>query len=271
MSIKGQHRGHCQACGRTQVTDGLLAKHGYRVAGFGYFNGVCFGSNHKPLEQERKLTDEIIADLRAQAQHNEVRAIALGAGSLKPLRATKRWDHGGIVYATLHGESGPIMVEWSEASAFERKLQVESDIQSAESFARFARAHAASLTELADKVHGQPLIDRAQAELDKVVAYKAKHAPIDGAYRSKAEQKRALEMVSREYSTLREAIANRYLHDRGDAGREVYWALPFDLHAWRPATSAKVLAVYPELSGTVAAIEFAWGRRSEIKARPVIK
>ena len=39
MITKGQHRGHCQVCGRIQVVlpSGNIAKHGYRVAGFHFY------------------------------------------------------------------------------------------------------------------------------------------------------------------------------------------------------------------------------------------
>jgi hypothetical protein len=57
------HRGTCQACGAAQAVDnttGLVAKHGYHVAGFGFFNGVCRGAGHKPAEVEVFLTYRII-------------------------------------------------------------------------------------------------------------------------------------------------------------------------------------------------------------------
>jgi hypothetical protein len=60
------HKGHCQACGRTQAvsTDGsLIAKHGYDVQ-FGFFNGTCNGSDNKPLEIEKTLAENTIQYLR---------------------------------------------------------------------------------------------------------------------------------------------------------------------------------------------------------------
>lgn len=282
MNTKGQHRGHCQACGRIHVIEpsNRLAKHGYRVAGFGYFNGVCFGSNEFPLEQVRRVTDEIIADMRAQAQRNEVRAIALRGGTLKPERAQRLLNgagHSRMTELNLQGQRIPVIVDWSAASPAERRLQIETDASSAESFAKFARSHAASLTELADRVHGQPLIDRDAEELARKAARKAKSAPIEGAYRTKAAQKSDLERVSRQYSHEREVIVDRYLkaprmpNDTESDGANVYYSVPHDLHAWRPKTSALVRKVYPELENIVQVIEMLHAQREAIKARPVIK
>lgn len=49
---KATHKGSCQCCGRLQkLPDGKLAKHGYVVAGYGYFVGVCRGAGYLPFEQ----------------------------------------------------------------------------------------------------------------------------------------------------------------------------------------------------------------------------
>ncbi len=62
MKTTHTHRGHCQACGRVQAVDttnNLLAKHGYTVD-FGYFDGVCTGSEIKPLEVDKSFTEATI-------------------------------------------------------------------------------------------------------------------------------------------------------------------------------------------------------------------
>lgn len=55
---KATHRGHCQVCNRIQNIQGrnlFIAKHGYEVAGYGFFNGICPGSEHLPLEQDKSM------------------------------------------------------------------------------------------------------------------------------------------------------------------------------------------------------------------------
>jgi len=57
---KATHLGTCQVCSRVQkLPNGVMAKHGYKVLG-GFFSGVCFGSNHLPLEQDKTLVEESI-------------------------------------------------------------------------------------------------------------------------------------------------------------------------------------------------------------------
>ncbi len=65
MKTTHTHRGHCQACGRVQAVDtanNLLAKHGYTVD-FGYFDGVCTGSDRQPLEVDKSFAKQTIVEL----------------------------------------------------------------------------------------------------------------------------------------------------------------------------------------------------------------
>lgn len=58
---KATHIGHCQACNSIQkLPAGVLSKHGYEVAGYGFFNGICFGAGHKPLEQDKSIVEKSI-------------------------------------------------------------------------------------------------------------------------------------------------------------------------------------------------------------------
>ena len=62
MNRKHTHKGHCQCCGRVQAVrnnNGLLAKHGYTVD-YGFFDGVCDGSDNLPLEVDKDLAEDTI-------------------------------------------------------------------------------------------------------------------------------------------------------------------------------------------------------------------
>ena len=64
---KHTHKGTCQACGRVQAVNnksGMIAKHGYTVD-WGYFSGICQGSDAAPLEQSTDVTLRIIKQLQA--------------------------------------------------------------------------------------------------------------------------------------------------------------------------------------------------------------
>jgi hypothetical protein len=276
MKTKGQHRGHCQKCGAIQVVlpSGTLADHGYTVPN-GYFRGICQGSHELPLQVSRVITDAIIVAMNDLSARNEAHASALRSGMLKPEKVQRLTSWGAREYTYEGSKQIPLMREWLLANGDERKAQVELEASQAESDARFFRGHAKSMSELATRVHGTALIDRDAEELARVAERKAKTAPIAGAYRTKIEQKRALEVLSREYSKARTVITNRYLDDVRRSPRvevsQDYYTTPYDLHQWREKHSDMVLKVYPELNDTINQIRGLVIAREEIKARPVIK
>jgi hypothetical protein len=279
MKTKGEHRGHCQACGSVQVVLAdiqWIAQHGYRVAGFGYFQGVCPGSRYRPLELERAHTDSIVAMMRRDADKADERARQLRNGERRPMTVRALDARGNPLYTkNADGKRVNQMKTWQEASSPERDAQVMYEIVNAQGFACNARAQATDLALLATRVHGTALINRDAEELARVAVRKAKSAPIEGAYRTKAAQKRELENTSRQYEKLRRLIMDRCLADAdrrdGSPSQKLYYAMPFELHQWRAKHSAMVREVYPELEVTVNSIEMFVQHRNEIKARPVIK
>lgn len=63
-STKIQLRGNCPCCGRDQavLASGRMSKHGYTVEQ-GWFQGVCSGDSHAPMQKDRVVTDRIIAQV----------------------------------------------------------------------------------------------------------------------------------------------------------------------------------------------------------------
>lgn len=87
--MKATHRGTCQVCSRVQkLPDGKLAKHGYQVLG-GFFEGVCFGSNHLPLEQDKTLVEESIR----WAVQRWIETSAMARIWASPATEPKLWYH----------------------------------------------------------------------------------------------------------------------------------------------------------------------------------
>lgn len=75
--MKATNQGHCQVCGRLQrLPDGVLAKHGY-TAKWGFFAGVCWGSQHKPFEESIALIEEAIKRARETAKGLRAQADAV--------------------------------------------------------------------------------------------------------------------------------------------------------------------------------------------------
>lgn len=64
---KATHKGHCQVCGcKQKLPGGLLAKHGYQVAGWGFFNGTCYGSDNLPFERDISMIEGAIRSAEGQ-------------------------------------------------------------------------------------------------------------------------------------------------------------------------------------------------------------
>lgn len=157
--MKHTHTGHCQACGRVQAIrvpgpnrTGALAKHGYRVKDFGYFVGTCPGSDHLPLEQDRQLSDKVIADMRVMEQAH-LRAISeYRDGRRIPDRIFDRtvWNR----ETRKHDE---VWIDWAAGSEYERQAEVNRRIREHEWQASQAKSHGDSLTRLIARVHGKPL------------------------------------------------------------------------------------------------------------------
>jgi hypothetical protein len=86
MRKQATHKGECQICGRTQKLPGeRMAKHGYTVA-WGFFSGVCQGSDNLPFELDCTLIAEAIRSAKVHEAHL-VKAIADLKADTTPARA----------------------------------------------------------------------------------------------------------------------------------------------------------------------------------------
>lgn len=143
-----QLRGHCQCCGRQHaVLRGRIAKHGYEVVG--YFRGVCHGADTLPMQVERKLTDRIIKDQRENAAAARQQAADLKAGKVRPQ----------IVERSYRRDVDDTVIAWDDAKEWQRQEAVRVAIHQAEHADRTLTDMADALEALADRVHGQPLIE----------------------------------------------------------------------------------------------------------------
>jgi len=150
MTTTTQTRGHCQLCGRQQAVRGGMSAHGYTVAN-GWFQGVCQGHHHKPLETDRSITDQMVIDVTAQASALRIKADETLLGQHDPVE----YDTGRRTF--LDGKRTPIMAQFADAGEYRQQeirkqmaWSLTSRAKAGEDFAKFMGA-------LADKVHGQPL------------------------------------------------------------------------------------------------------------------
>jgi hypothetical protein len=182
---KGEFRGNCQFCGAIQVVNakGEMAKHGYTVDGV--FHGVCSGADHQPLQVNRSLLNDHVEILIDRAHAYGQHAAKLESGELTPLMVRKLTQWGSPVneYKMVGGKKRyvPVHVRWEDAGEQERVQGLKEDIESAKRAESQSRRSVQWLLELAEMVHGKPLIDRAQEELDAIRVRTEKKAPIEGA------------------------------------------------------------------------------------------
>lgn len=163
---KHTHRGTCQVCGAQQAVNnvtGYIAKHGYTVKHYGFFNGTCTGSDKQPLEVSRYVTDNTIAWLRERvALAADMRAVDLASGAVEP-RWTKMGERNPRTF-----ERARIACDKSELTTYDQDSQLRSAIYAAQQEARHARAHARDLTQLIADRHGKALTPVVRADKPKV-------------------------------------------------------------------------------------------------------
>lgn len=163
--MKHTHTGHCQACGRQQavankrgVNHGLLAKHGYTVSGWGFFNGTCYGADRLPLEQDHELTDRIIVDLMAQHDKSCDMADDLNMRRTDPVKCKT-----GTVRANdpKTGRSSwvDVLQPYAECTEYQQREARERQAWALLQDAKQCKSHAEMLRDLIVRVHGKPLTE----------------------------------------------------------------------------------------------------------------
>lgn len=79
--MKATHKGHCQVCGHLQkLPKSKLSKHGYTTR-CGFFEGVCFGAEHLPFEQDKSLIETAIRQAKERAVALSEQATAVEAST----------------------------------------------------------------------------------------------------------------------------------------------------------------------------------------------
>jgi hypothetical protein len=152
------HRGHCQLCLRVHAIDtttGLIAKHGYTVAGYGFFNGVCPESEKPSLHIARDRTDYYIAQAYADADRAERKAEALTALTIDP--GPNIWNgEYKIVECPLRGRyRANVEVPYSEALPYYQTMARTEEVHDLTRHAKNARNWAAERQKWADRITGK--------------------------------------------------------------------------------------------------------------------
>ena len=142
-----QIRGNCQCCGRQQaVVNGNMSKHGYRVANH-WFQGVCGGDSHEPMQVSRTATNKIIDNISAEVGALLVQADQVLAGKLNPTKV-------------IRGQfKKAYEIDFGDATAHEQAHAVQCLNWSLRQRAKAGVDFAKFLQDIADAVDGTALIE----------------------------------------------------------------------------------------------------------------
>ena len=245
-----------------------LAKHGYTVK-FGYFSGTCRGSDRKPVQTERTLTDATIDGLGRYAVECDESAAKLTAGTIRPSRI-----HTGDKLNRTTFKYEPQYIAFAAGTPDQQRHAVELAVAGAESDARGARAHALGLKQMADRLHGTALVlieDMPKPAPAIKPTVDVKNAKVTGTFPTKVARKEELDKLNRAFDKARDALQDIYLalpHDqRTEAKTAVYYG-PMQLNHWRPKHSAAALKEFPQAAAIVRTIEELVAAREAVKAAP---
>jgi len=144
-----QLRGHCQMCGREQaVTSGRMAHHGYTVES-GYFQGVCSGHQHSPIEHDRTVADKVVRDVRKQAEELLARAARYESGESNPA----------FGFLMTCPRKTDVKVPFEDLPEHRQRDVRTGEIWRARSQAKAATEFATFLNGMADTFHGKQLAE----------------------------------------------------------------------------------------------------------------
>jgi len=175
------HRAHCQRCGSLQALGNqtrVIAKHGYRVAGFGYFAGTCTCSDRSPLEFDRTLCDAMCKDLTAWANNQSVIADLYETGKRVP--KGKDDSKRELDPVTQKWNRVSVFIDWADMNEWDRKSLVQSIVWRHRQEAKAGHSHVAMMQDLAKRVYGQPPIPVEDTRPAKVAVHEGVTFHFDG-------------------------------------------------------------------------------------------
>jgi hypothetical protein len=203
--MKATHYGTCQICSSLQkAPSGYIAKHGYDIK-YGFFNGVCRGSNELPYEVSNELLVTILAKIKVRIE-NYVEEPA-------PKRVTPSKFTCGYLTAKREASAAWIAEERAEAAWKAKGEQYWANVR----FVPFAEARIAAWV---------------PAALIPVQTVEAREQVAKGSRKDKQALSRAADLAKRELVKFGE----RFEHD---LDQEINGALYIERQAFWDACAAK--------------------------------
>ena len=140
-----QLRGNCPCCGNDQaVVKGVMSKHGYTVDN-GWFNGVCSGDVHEPIQVSRVHADRVIESVRLSVARIEDELTSVEAGKVVPKTISLGYG------------KGRHEIAFADADQFQQKNAVDTLKRGLKYKASQGTFFADHLARVVEKNHGQPL------------------------------------------------------------------------------------------------------------------
>lgn len=152
---KATHNGTCQRCGAQQaIKKGVLVNHGYSVLE-GWFQGICSGTGHPPLEQDTGYAEETVRFCREKATE----LATFTADDVKTLAVRIR--RGNSQYDTVQMTTEEYgTYARGNLSVSKLATMIENRVRQVHRQGRTLVAHADTIADLITEVFGQPLISR---------------------------------------------------------------------------------------------------------------
>ena len=148
--------GNCQVCGRPQAVNSGMSKHGYTVAQ-GWFQGVCSGENHLPMQKDNAVTKNVCQNIYAEILTLETLIANLKSGKVKPQTApSASW------YKAPE-------VAFADAPKHMQEQTVENHIRNTQYRIDAGKSHAEYITALSVKVAGDELVKEFKADKPPVI------------------------------------------------------------------------------------------------------
>jgi hypothetical protein len=182
MTNASTHTGTCQACGRCQavhVNTGMIAKHGYTTE-YGFFNGICGGSDHLPLELDTALNVATVAALRKFADEQDAKAEGVITKVPVDVYTGEQGAYGRRERTTKMMDRAEFEASQPRWEYFDDKVMLIR--VRLRRMAEGVRADAQMLDDLRGKVHGQPLQERpeeAPIKREQVKTYREAYARVE--------------------------------------------------------------------------------------------
>lgn len=157
-----QLRGNCPCCGNEQaVKPNGMSAHGY-TKDFGYFHGICGGHNQRPMQEQRTVTEDLVAVVLEDIANIKIEVAKLEEGTITP-KLAKSGERVLVESKNSWGETRKRweaeMIPFADAKDYYQKEAVADLVRERNYRVREGERFVEHIIAVLDKVHGTALIE----------------------------------------------------------------------------------------------------------------